>query len=705
MSWESISGPVILDIKAQTDLITDIKAQTDTIDDAITDIATIDTKMTGVYDSSLAVSDRDGNVFEVLHYMINQLANTQPVTVIQSDPIQGIRGVSTLFFSTLLDIDGNPWVVGDIDITAATCVLEKSCNGVPFSIVGVTQPTLTKGAGYVSATTPFDPLEWDVDCIYRLTIAGVVLHDGVDFNVQTMMWNNTIADPAAIDQQVDFIVTALTAPINNSTETTTIADTLGRKGDTSMSNITSSAMNLTRNIQSGQNCRRFKVVAVTDPTHFTTDSAFTAINDTFKDWYVMVYQSVSAVHGEFTQIISYTQAGGIVEHTALTVDLTAGDSVYFIHPMIYNSYLIKAETDKIPTLVTNLALPVADAADKATIADTVGNKDDTIAGTSSISLLKQSLAATTAIDLITSVIPDGGAMTSIAQELTLGVPADGDIATDILNVQTVVDLITGYALDATLAVPTADVVTNATEAQVIGNKADAAVTVVGVTKSIIAYVKGILTNLNLVKVETDKIPSIKTTVEAITDYALDSTVAKAATVALDATVAKDATVSKDATVAKASVLGAAVAATISADIQVIDTVVDSIKVDTTPKQQSVYPTLAGGVVVTGAAGAWTLGNFIQVIPVNTIAIPITIKDLHIGAASSDATYELVLYKGLLGAEIEIGRTRFTRVDNLNLIGDIRCNCITIAANTRVTAKICSSNGGSRTATISLMYDI
>lgn len=52
---------------------------------------------------------------------------------------------------------------------------------------------------------------------------------------------------------------------------------------------------------------------------------------------------------------------------------------------------------------------------------------------------------------------------------------------------------TNPALAATLTVPSADVVTNTNERDVIGNKTDAAVTAVGTTKSILAYAKGLIT--------------------------------------------------------------------------------------------------------------------------------------------------------------------------------------------------------------------
>lgn len=51
----------------------------------------------------------------------------------------------------------------------------------------------------------------------------------------------------------------------------------------------------------------------------------------------------------------------------------------------------------------------------------------------------------------------------------------------------------------------ADATSNANMSDVVGRKDDAAVVAVGTTKSIIAYLKGILTNLNLTKTEVSKI--------------------------------------------------------------------------------------------------------------------------------------------------------------------------------------------------------
>jgi hypothetical protein len=52
-----------------------------------------------------------------------------------------------------------------------------------------------------------------------------------------------------------------------------------------------------------------------------------------------------------------------------------------------------------------------------------------------------------------------------------------------------------------MTVPAADATTNTISRDVIGNKTDAAVVAVGTTKSLMGYIKGILTNLNLTKAD------------------------------------------------------------------------------------------------------------------------------------------------------------------------------------------------------------
>jgi prophage DNA circulation protein len=65
--------------------------------------------------------------------------------------------------------------------------------------------------------------------------------------------------------------------------------------------------------------------------------------------------------------------------------------------------------------------------------------------------------------------------------------------------------VTRTDLNTKLAVPTADVADNVDLVDVIGNKTDAAVTTAGTTKSIMAYIKGLISNVSTVDTVVDDI--------------------------------------------------------------------------------------------------------------------------------------------------------------------------------------------------------
>lgn len=126
------------------------------------------------------------------------------------------------------------------------------------------------------------------------------------------------------------------------------------------------------------------------------------------------------------------------------------------------------------------------------------------------------------------------------------------------------------------------------------------------------------------------------------------------------------------------------------------------KVDThVHGSQKVYPTLANGVVVAGAADAWTLGNFVQIVPVNTITSPFDIHYINISNASAADTYELVLY----AATTEIGRLRMTRASGVQQVNPVPFMTPIQPANTQIQAKVASSSGGADELTISIFYHL
>ena len=119
------------------------------------------------------------------------------------------------------------------------------------------------------------------------------------------------------------------------------------------------------------------------------------------------------------------------------------------------------------------------------------------------------------------------------------------------------------------------------------------------------------------------------------------------------------------------------------------------------KPAKCYPTLAAGVTVTADAAAWTLGAFIEIVPINTITSDFDFHYIAIEGVSAGVSYELVLYQ----ATTEIGRVRFTAVGIANnvVIPDIPIQTGMCVANAQVQAKLASSSTNADTATISTFY--
>lgn len=117
-----------------------------------------------------------------------------------------------------------------------------------------------------------------------------------------------------------------------------------------------------------------------------------------------------------------------------------------------------------------------------------------------------------------------------------------------------------------------------------------------------------------------------------------------------------------------------------------------------------YPTLAAGATITAGAGAWTLSAaYAVVIPTNTIPYDFDIHFINVETLSANASYELVLYGGADGSEIEIGRVRFTRTAVNEAANNVVINTPVQAAGTQIKAKLASSNAAGPNVTVSLFY--
>lgn len=116
-----------------------------------------------------------------------------------------------------------------------------------------------------------------------------------------------------------------------------------------------------------------------------------------------------------------------------------------------------------------------------------------------------------------------------------------------------------------------------------------------------------------------------------------------------------------------------------------------------------YPYLANGILLTGGTNAWTFGNYIEVVPVNTITSPFDIHYINASVTNVSDVFQVEFYSGLVGSEVNIGTVRIRRDQaNSNSQQTIMLTPI-IAANSRISARIASSSGGNDTMTISIMY--
>ncbi len=116
--------------------------------------------------------------------------------------------------------------------------------------------------------------------------------------------------------------------------------------------------------------------------------------------------------------------------------------------------------------------------------------------------------------------------------------------------------------------------------------------------------------------------------------------------------------------------------------------------------QKLYPNLAAAVTVTTHVDDWTLGNFAEIVPANTIAEEFHIHHLHISAPDANADYILVLYNGTT----ELMRVSFSVTDKKSAIGGLDVVVPYCSANSQIQAKLANSrNGNADSVDVRLWY--
>lgn len=120
--------------------------------------------------------------------------------------------------------------------------------------------------------------------------------------------------------------------------------------------------------------------------------------------------------------------------------------------------------------------------------------------------------------------------------------------------------------------------------------------------------------------------------------------------------------------------------------------------------QRVYPTLAPASRITPGTLAWVLGTLVEVIPAGAIVTPFDIHFLNMGYVASQTTYEIHIYSGAIGSEVDICSARFTRNNPFGDAPSVPIAAPIQPANTRISARIASAIVGGSYADISISYN-
>ena len=116
-------------------------------------------------------------------------------------------------------------------------------------------------------------------------------------------------------------------------------------------------------------------------------------------------------------------------------------------------------------------------------------------------------------------------------------------------------------------------------------------------------------------------------------------------------------------------------------------------------EQKVYPVLDDPITVTANASGWTLGSFVEIVPVDTIDAIIHLHYIVISAISANDDYELNLYNGTT----LIGTVAFVKAAGGEPSVAIPIQAPHVLANTQIQAKLACKSTNARTVDIKLVY--
>lgn len=117
----------------------------------------------------------------------------------------------------------------------------------------------------------------------------------------------------------------------------------------------------------------------------------------------------------------------------------------------------------------------------------------------------------------------------------------------------------------------------------------------------------------------------------------------------------------------------------------------------------VYPTLASGVQLTASTTAWELGSITEIIPAGVVPEDFDIHEVKPEAIDSTEVYEIVLYEGPSGSEVELGRCRISNNTNVSSKTPSLITSKVIEYGTRISGAVATGSSNSDTITVSLAY--
>ena len=120
--------------------------------------------------------------------------------------------------------------------------------------------------------------------------------------------------------------------------------------------------------------------------------------------------------------------------------------------------------------------------------------------------------------------------------------------------------------------------------------------------------------------------------------------------------------------------------------------------------RKVYPSLADPISLYSTDVAWEIGSKVEIIPASTITKDFVITGINIFSVSSSDVFEVIVYKGLSGSEVELGRVAYSvAVPTVDLFVFVPFQTSIINANERISMALAGKDTASHQLRVKLQY--